>query len=209
MIKRRTAMLSLVGMMAAPMLATSRAWAEGEGDPTRPVAQLNDALLAAMRAGRGTPFRQRYNSLAPVIDQTFDLPAILRTSIGLRWDQLPPDQQSALLQVFQQFTVASYAANFSSYDGQRFEILPERRTVGADQVVATRLVQKQDETRLDYVMHPGGGGWKAVDVLLDGSISRVAVQRSDFRSLLARGSAEPLIRSLQSKVTQLSGGTVS
>ena len=26
--------------------------------------------------------------------------------------------------------------------------------------------------------------WKAVDVLLDGTISRVAVQRSDFRSLL-------------------------
>ncbi len=33
------------------------------------------------------------------------------------------------------------------------------------------------------------GGWRIVDVLLDGSISRVAVQRSDFRSLLGNGGA--------------------
>jgi len=46
-------------------------------------------------------------------------------------------------------------------------------------------------------------------VLLDGSISRVAVQRSDFRSLLGSGHAGALIRSLQDKVAQLSGGTLS
>ena len=41
-------------------------------------------------------------------------------------------------------------------------------------------------TPLDYVMRQGEKGRRAVDVLLDGSISRVAVQRSDFRSLLHR-----------------------
>jgi len=39
------------------------------------------------------------------------------------------------------------------------------------------------------------GEWKAVDVLADGSISRVAVQRSDFRSLLASGDAPALLAS--------------
>ena len=205
MIQRRTAVLGLL----APLLFARAAFAQGEEDPARPVMQLDDALLAAMRAGTSTPFPQRYARLAPVIEQTFDLPAILRTSVGLRWDQLPPDQQASLQQVFQQFTIASYAANFQSYDGQRFEILPDRRTVGADQVVATALVQKHDSTRIDYVMQQAGGSWKAIDVLLDGSISRVAVQRSDFRSLLSSGNAEALIRSLQNKVAQLSGGTLS
>ena len=50
------------------------------------------------------------------------------------------------------------------------------------------------------------GGWRAVDVLLNGSISRVAVQRSDFRSLLDQGSASRLIANLQGKVAELSGG---
>ena len=38
--------------------------------------------------------------------------------------------------------------------------------------------------------------------------SRVAVQRSDFRALLASGSANPLIASLRQKVSDLSGGTM-
>jgi phospholipid transport system substrate-binding protein len=63
-------------------------------------------------------------------------------------------------------------------------------------------------TPLDYVMRAEDAGWKAVDILLDGSISRVAVQRSDFRSLLRPGDASALIESLQRKVDQLSAGTM-
>jgi phospholipid transport system substrate-binding protein len=60
---------------------------------------------------------------------------------------------------------------------------------------------------LDYVMHRGPAGWQAVDVLTDGSISRVAVQRSDFRELLNSGGAPALVAGLQHKVANLSGGT--
>ena len=54
-------------------------------------------------------------------------------------------------------------------------------------------------TSIDYVMRQGEDGWRAVDVLLDGSISRVAVQRSDFRALLSGGAAGPLIASLRKR----------
>jgi phospholipid transport system substrate-binding protein len=56
-------------------------------------------------------------------------------------------------------------------------------------------------------MRQGPGGWQAVDVLETGTISQVAVQRSDFRSLL-EGGADKLIASLKAKVDKLSGGTV-
>ena len=55
-------------------------------------------------------------------------------------------------------------------------------------------------------MRKTGSGWKAVDVLADGSISRVAVQRSDFGSLLTRGGAPALETSLQQKTQTLSRG---
>jgi phospholipid transport system substrate-binding protein len=54
-----------------------------------------------------------------------------------------------------------------------------------------------------------GGAWRVVDVLADGSISRVAVQRSDFRRLVERGGAKALIESLNQKTTDLSGGTLT
>jgi phospholipid transport system substrate-binding protein len=47
------------------------------------------------------------------------------------------------------------------------------------------------------------------DILLDGTISRVAVQRSDFTSLLSQGSATQLIASLEQKVSTLSAGAIS
>ncbi|MBV9785607.1 MAG: ABC transporter substrate-binding protein [Acidisphaera sp.] len=174
-----------------------------------PIAALDDALIAAAKAGRQTPFPSRFQALAPVVERAFDLPAILQTSVGLTWPHLPADQQQALLAAFRRFTVATYVANFDNYDGQRFEMLPGLRSVGNEQVVQTRLVPARgDATQLDYVMRQGAGGWQAVDVLLQGSISRVAVQRSDFRQLLSSGNAGPLIQSLQRKVAELSGGSL-
>ena len=48
-----------------------------------------------------------------------------------------------------------------------------------------------------------------MDVLLDGSISRVAVQRSDFRKILANGDTDALIASLRRKIADLSDGALS
>ena len=55
-------------------------------------------------------------------------------------------------------------------------------------------------------MRQVNGAWQVVDVLADGTISRVAVQRSDFRRLLRQGGSAALVVSLQSKADQLAGG---
>jgi phospholipid transport system substrate-binding protein len=52
-------------------------------------------------------------------------------------------------------------------------------------------------------MRDGQSGWRAVDVLAGGSISRVAVQRSDFRSVLRSGGVPALMAALQLKVANL------
>ncbi len=99
-------------------------------------------------------------------------------------------------------------SNFNSYNGQSFQILPSTRSVAnGDVVVQTRMLRKDDSPlKLDYVMRQGPAGWQVVDVLTDGSISRVAVQRSDFRRLLAGGGVPALTSGLQRKVADLSGG---
>ncbi len=181
-----------------------------DADAAAPIAALNRGLIAGMRAGKATPFPQRFATLAPLVEGAFDIPGILQASVGPRWSALPPAQQSQLLDVFRRFTVASYVANFDSFNGETLEVLPVSRNVGADQVVATQIVPSGGApTRIDYVMRRTPAGWRAVDVLLNGSISRVAVQRSDFRSLLGSGDAGPLIQSLQRKTADLSGGTLA
>jgi hypothetical protein len=48
-----------------------------------------------------------------------------------------------------------------------------------------------------------------VDILLNGTISRVAVQRSDFRTLVAGGDPAPLLASLRSRAVSLAAGARS
>jgi phospholipid transport system substrate-binding protein len=183
-----------------------------QADPAAvaPIRELCDSLLAIMRAGRSSPFTQRFNMLAPTIDRAFDLPAILQLSVGPSWSTLPADQQATLLTSFRRYTVANYVNSFDNYNGQRFDIQPDTKSLpNGDQVAQTKIISASETHELDYVMRRAGGGWRVVDVLADGSISRVAVQRSDFRRLVARGGAQALIESLNQKTSDLSGGTLS
>lgn len=201
--RRRTLRLVAAGVLGFAMQARA-------DDPATvaPVRRLSDALLGMMKTGKSVPFQQRFGTLAPVVDQVFDLATILEVSVGPTWSSLPPDQHTALLAAFRRYTVASYVNSFDNYTGQRFDIDPSTRALpNGDQVVGTRIVAGPgDSHRLDYVMHQGSAGWQVVDVLLDGTISRVAVQRSDFRRVLMSGGAAALMAMLQQKTTDLSGG---
>jgi phospholipid transport system substrate-binding protein len=192
--------------LASGLLATT---ARADSPAAAPIAALN-AGLAAAEKNAAAPFSQRYNALAPAVDAAFNLPQLLQSTVGLRWAQIPPAQQTKLLAAFRAFTISSYVANFNSNSGDTFRILPETRTVGADQVVETEIVPTSgDPTRIDYVMRKGGAGWQVVDVLEQGTISQVAVQRSDFRSLLSDGTGAKLTDSLNARVAKLSGGAIN
>ena len=206
---RRTA-LAWAGRTVLLGLLLPFAAQAADPDAAAPITALDAGLIAAMKSGKASPFQQRYAALLPVVDQAFDFDAILHAVVGPRWAGLPPAQQAQLLDVFRKYTVATYVANFDSYGGERLETLPDSRSIGADQVVATQIVPSSGTpTRIDYVMRRGATGWRAVDIYLNGTISQVAVQRSDFRSLISTGDAGPLVASLQRKVADLSHGTVS
>ena len=198
----------LVPVIAIPWWSAN-AQTSGDAAATAPVEQLDNALLAAMKAGNTTPFEDRYRALTPVIEKVFNLDAVLAASVGLTWASLPADQKAALAAAFRRYTVSSYATSFNSYNGQSFQVSPTVRTLGNGEVVVnSRLIRADGSSvALDYVMRRGPAGWQAVDVLTDGSISRVAVQRSDFRELLSSGGAPALAEGLKHKVADLSGGT--
>lgn len=212
-INRRNALrLGLAGLAALPLLSrTGRALAATSDGVTGSVQAFDGALLSAMKAGARVPFAQRYAMLEPAVDRTFDLDAILRVSVGPHWASLPADQRAALQEAFRRYTVANFVANFDSYSGETIQVEPDTRSLSnGDQIVTTRIMSPGGSpTVLAYVMRQMPAGWKAVDVLADGSISRVATQRSDFRSLLTNGGGSALVASLQNKVAALSGGAIA
>jgi phospholipid transport system substrate-binding protein len=207
---RRRSLLGMVMIAGVPL--SRRVLADTtSADPAATIQRFNAALLAAMQAGERTDFSHRFQALAPAIDQAFDLPAVLSVSVGLGWASLSPDQQGRLLGAFRRYTVASYVANFNSYSGQSFTVSPDKRSLDAERVVVKSRISSVsgDSNELDYVMKQTSSGWKIVDVLAAGSISRVAVQRSDFRHLLSNGGGDALLASLQRKTNDLSGGALA
>jgi phospholipid transport system substrate-binding protein len=200
------------GLLGATLLATMgltrSAHAVESAAVVAPIQQLCDALVAVMHAGRATPFQQRFDQLAPIVEKAFNLQTILQVSVGPFWAMLPPDETTMLEAAFRQYTIASYVNSFDNYNGQRFEVSPQLRDLpNNEEEVNTKIVPRTgDPHLLDYVMRQDQQGWRAVDVLLDGTISRVAVQRSDFRSLLIHGGAEALAKSLREKTADLSAG---
>ena len=190
-----------------PALTLSASAQQAANGPVAPVAALYTALTSVETQGGPASFEQRSQLLAPAVDHAFNLPTVLQTSVGLRYRSLPDAQKQQLQQVFRQFTIARYVSNFAPGTNETLKVLPDPRpsSYGSDQIVQTQIISSSGGvTKVDYVMRQFPQGWQVVDVLLDGHISQVAVQRSDFGSTLSTGDASPLIDSLKKKIQNFS-----
>jgi ABC-type transporter MlaC component len=187
--------------LAAPALAS---------DVTAPIEQFDTGLMEIMKAGRATPFQQRFDALKPLVLRAFNLDAILQGGFGAAWAAIPAEQQAALTSAFQRFSVAICVANFEDFNGQRFELQPPDGAADTP-VVRVRIVPGvPDQTThvLGYVMRTTPVGWQANDVTADGYISLVAVQQAEIKALMGMGGAARVLERLQQKITDLSLGAM-
>ena len=175
--------------------------------PRDPIAALDNALILVMKsASAKETFQARYQQLAPVIERSYDLPLVTENSVGFLWSTLPADQQAELVDLFTKFTISSYVSQFDGYSGQTLTVLPDTKALGDKQIVLTELTSGSGKAvQIDYVVGKEGDDWKINDVLLNGTISQVAVHASDFASLVKSGDASKLISALQAKIKTLQG----
>jgi phospholipid transport system substrate-binding protein len=197
-----------VGWALAALAAGTRHASASTSPISDPVEDLYTTLLAAMKAGASANFDRRFEIIAPAVDRALDLTAILSMSVGLRWATLAADEQAALLAAFRRYTVSTYVVRFDSFSGQRFEVQSDTASSNPDQrILHTRIVPASgDPHAIDYLMHRSGETWKVVDVLLDGTISQVAIQRSDFRRILTDAGVSGLLASLNHKSANFAAG---
>ena len=175
-------------------------------NPQSEVRGFYDTLLTTMKNGRALGQSGRYARLAPAVDSVFDVPSMTRLAVGSTWATLPPAQQQQVTEAFRHYIAATYADRFDSYSGEQLEVTGER-PYNADVVVQTRIVKSDGEaTTLNYLMRQNRGSWQISDVYLDGTISQVAVQRSEFNAVLRREGVDGLVMALSRKVDLLGRG---
>jgi phospholipid transport system substrate-binding protein len=177
--------------------------AASENDPAATVRRFSEALLTAMKQGPALGYKGRVTLLAPAVEDLFAVPTMAGLALGPNTGRLTPEQSQRLVGAFRQWTVANYASQFAEWNGERFEVDPPLPT-GDAVVVPSRIVPRHgDVIRLDYVMREIDGRQRAVDVLLQGSVSQMAVRRSEFVSVVRRQGFDALIDLLEQRTAAL------
>ena len=171
---------------------------------SRPVEQLNEALLTVMRDAQTLGYVGRYEALAPVLQATFDFPHMARVATGRHWERLAPVQQEAFVHLFARMSTATLADRFNGYAGQRFEIGQIEELQSGDLVIRNRMVGANGKsTQIDYVVRHTDGKWRIVDVFLEGKFSEITVRRSEYTSILRRRGLDGLMSALDQQISRL------
>ena len=199
---------SLLGLGACAGLVLAWRTARADADPAaQRIQTFYDTLLGTMKDAKSLGIQGRYDKLAPVVEQTFDLPGVAKLACGSAWSKMSADQQQGIVTAFGRMVTARYANEFNSYSGQQFKVEPETVARNADKIVRSQMIPTDDDpTSFDYLMRGTGADWRIEDVYLDGSISQLAVWRSEFSSVLASGGPDALLAKIKSLGDQLLTG---
>jgi phospholipid transport system substrate-binding protein len=169
---------------------------------TNVVENLHTTLLLVMKEGPQMGYQGRYDRLGPVITAGFDMPFIAKTVMGRYWETFSAEQKSKFIEVFSRLSIATYAANFDAYSGERFKVISEKEATDGRFLVQTQLIKSDGgRVQLDYLLHRTGGQWRIINVVAEG-VSDLALKRADYTSFLKSKGFGPLLLRLNEKIAE-------
>lgn len=196
-------MKSILAILSLAILVVAAPMAQAQSaDPA--VAQVQgfyDGLTASMKSG-GTA-KSRYEKLKPVVEKAFDLPGMTALAVGTGWAAISAADQKTLIDAFSRMTVANYAKNFDSYNGEKFTVDPAVVPRGAEKFVKSSMNTGKETIAFNYRLHQVGSNWQVLDVYLAGNISQLGQKRADFATLLASGGPQGLAKRINALTDQM------
>jgi phospholipid transport system substrate-binding protein len=205
---KRSAATGVAVAVLLTVVAVSVGQAAATGASTA-IGTFYAGLLAAMQSGPTIGVNGRYRQLEPVVGETFDLPFMTSAAVGPGWAGLSPVDQQRMTDAFRRYIVATYADRFDKYSGQKLQVMDEQARA-PDIIVDTQIVKADGKpVAIKYRMHQVGGRWRVADVFLDGTISELAVRRSEFSAILQQQGVGGLIAALNKKTNAMLGSATN
>ena len=172
--------------------------------PQQVIEQTASALLSVMKDAKILGFDGRFQRLSPIIQSVFNFPLMAQITAGGYWTRATEDQRNRFVQAFGRMTVATLAARFNGYSGEKFDILGTEEQSPNTALVKTEVVQGDGEKiPVNYLLRNSGGEWKVADVYANGSISELAVRTADFTRVLSTGGVDALADALDKKTASI------
>lgn len=207
MIAKCLAVAALLFSLVA-VTAVTPAFADAADPAAKVVETFHASLLETMKRGRELGMQGRYKALEPALDAAFNFPVMTQFIVGPTWSSMSDADHKSIIEAFRRLTLANYASNFSSFNGERFTLDPNVIEKGSDKFVQTTLVPNGDKpVPLIYRMRQSNdGSWKIIDILLEGYVSELATRRSDFGATISSGGASALLKKMNDLSDSLLSG---
>ncbi len=182
--------------------------AAAQASASATVERVNATLIQVMQNADRLGYQGRYETLAPVLADSFNFPVMARISIGKHWKSLSAEQKKQFTQAFARLSVATFAYRFNGYGGEQFQVRGEKNrrkdTIVVDNVL---LPSSGEAVGLNYVVRQFNGRWRIIDVQLDAKYSELALKRSEYSAVIEKDGFETLIASMEEKIAGYAAGS--
>ena len=192
----------LIAILAAGVTLPAAAQETPPAAARAPVDALYAALLENMKEGEATPLETRRARLAPVIDAAYDMGFMAAKTLGRHGRTLSTPQRAEWTRTFRDLTVNTYATRFANFTGQAFEVDEVAPSARGTYLVHSRILSPGSEpVEIRYrVRADPAGAWRIIDVFLNGTVSELALRRSEYSSVIENEGYEALRDGLREKI---------
>jgi phospholipid transport system substrate-binding protein len=180
------------------------------GLPGNPVAQEEAPDLLEMMKSRDQSIKEIVNSetkgetpaerdsLRAVVGDLFDFREFSRLALGRYWKERTEAEQVEFTGLCRQLIEKNYGnpklytkSDKIDYIGSELE--------GTKGLVKTVVYYKDEESSIDYKLHPLNGQWRVYDMVID-DLSITRSNRSQFYKEIRKSSFEGLLKKLRNKL---------
>lgn len=177
---------------------------------TATVEALHATLLGVMKDAKTLGYEGRVERIRPAVERAFDLDFMARFVLGAEGKSLSDADQERWREAFEGVTVATYAGRFTGWGGEEFRTTGEE-PAAQDTVFVRTVLDRPDaeDVQLTYRLRKSPDGWRIVDIYNKGTVSELALRRSEYSAVLRRDGFAKLLETVEAKIADYASGKLT
>jgi len=169
------------------------------------IEQFHASLINIMQNAESLQFQGRYDTLAPVLESSFDTPLISQVILSRYWSELNEEQQKQFVDLFNRLSISTYASRFDSDSGNSFKTTSVEELKKGRLLIKTELIRQNDKpVKFDYLVHQKAGKWYIISVIADG-VNDLSLKRAEYQAIINDKGFDSLISEIENKIKELGG----
>ena len=138
------------------------------------------------------------------VENSFHFPLMTKIIVGKYWKKMNQQQKIELKSSFHRMSVTILATLFDDYNGEKFIYEKTKNGPSKTKLIFTHLLKPNlEKVSIIYVTHKFSGGWRIIDVIVDGGISELKVRQSEYHRTLKINGVSGLIKLLNDNANRM------